>query len=364
MTLMEVMVASAIFALLILMALAITHRTMVSFQEQIYEATLTHKGERTLKALQDDLSDATLIPVGSNVTGSASDVVWTDPNGGGTYTFKNAQINYKVPVRFYNPTINQLNLSVQINQTPVQPLDVNGLVDIGHGAGSSPPTFTGDFNFNMLYGWRDTARFVPNTDDGSKTVALQGPGLHCSGTLPTGVTGNPTPNGYCCYRFQPNPKMFIGKFGATGIYDEALEGNDLDGDGFKTSKYIIGYLERCYFVGNPGVEVLVPESRQAYSDTCVLQPCTSVTGAADQLISNRIFDSEANDFGSIEQYMSGGANYSLGSQTLDPFVRLRVCLWLLKSAADGRPHLMKCTTTAFMRNNAAYVIATSATGNN
>lgn len=353
MTMMEVVIASAVFALVISMSFMITIRATKSFSEQVREGTLADKCEKLLKSMEEELSDATLIASGSN---PVFDVTY-DSNTNGTMYFPQAEIRYKVPLRYKNPTTNPKGYTVFISPVTIVYDNGNAL---------NKPTFAndgtggGDFDFRLRYGWRDSARFVENADDNNALVPLQGPGLNVSGSsLPPGVsvssssfgdgTGATYPagtlkGGYMCFRFQPNDGLTIGKFGKNGIISEYEEDLDIDGDGQKYSRFAIGHLERSYYVGDPGYENLVEDSRQVIGDNAVLQPLnssTSTTGGMDQLQNNRIFSREESN----------------------PAC-LNVFLWLMAMDSEGQPHVMQAKVAIFMRNNATYVTATSATGTN
>lgn len=330
MTMIEALIASAIFAMVISMCFGILHWSSQSFAEQIREATLTDKGEKIMKAVMEDLADATQITTPQPVTCFG-------------YTFADAEVRFKVPLRFKN---------MQINTQTGQPVNAKGYavtiwpvpvtVDPATGLIVNAPTFSDDFDFRLVYGWRDTARWVPNLDDNSKPVPLQGPGLQTNSSyLPAGVTltSGRTPDGRICFRFQMNRNKKAGKYGKDGLISEYEEGIDLDGDGQKSSTYALGYLERSYWI--EGASQPVAGSRQAIGDSCIVQPTVQLTGDSTQLKTSRIFRSADTN------------------QT-----RVEVCVWVLTMDTSGELHMMRCTTTDFLRNNAQYVTATSATGTN
>jgi hypothetical protein len=236
----------------------------------------------------------------------------------------------------------------------------NGVVLYSPTFPSTGPNDTGaDFDFRLRYGWRDNNRYVGNADDGDRLVPLQGPGLKLGtvtdNAVPSGVAAataafsvdginypsGTLKGGYMCIRFQPDDTMTVGKYSTNGKFSEYLENLDIDGDGNKSSSYYVGHLERCYFVGDPGSEVLVPDSRQIIGDMTILQPNYPWSGPADQMPSNRIFERDSKN----------------------P-ARLNVFIWMLTMAADGSPHIIQSKVAIFMRNNATYVTASSATGTN
>lgn len=323
MTMIEAVIASTIFALVIAMSFAILHWTTQSFNEQIREATLTDKGEKVIKAIQEEMTDATSVMIPN----------FSVSNG---YTFYRSEIRFKVPKRF-TCAANPSGYAVTI-----APVDTRYYV----------PTFSDDKDFTLKYGWRDNLRMVPNLDDGSRAVPLQGPGLKTGATYcPPGVTlsSNVTPDGFMCFRFVMNTKVQMGKFGTKGVLDEAQERIDVDGDKAFTSKFALGYMERCYAMGNETQDPLVPvgESRQPLGDSWVLQPilgAAPVTGEDPTTVAtNRIF---------TDVSPTDPKNLSC----------IQACVWLLTMDSAGQPHLMKCTTDNFQRNSANYVTATSATG--
>jgi prepilin-type N-terminal cleavage/methylation domain-containing protein len=321
-SMIEMAIATAIFAVIIVLSYSVTSWTTQSFAEQVREATLTDKGEKALRTMMEDLADATRVKV-------------IDVYSAG-YLFSQAQVNFRVPIRFKHPVTNPKGYSVNIGLVQVQ-------YDPVTGEPLNYPTFGDDFDFNLKYGWRDNARYVTNLDDNGRLVPLQGPGLRTSGPLPPGITmpGGATPDGYISFRFVMNTRVKMGKYGANGMIHEYREGVDLDKDGMKYSTYALGYIERSYYVGNPGSEVLVPSSRQPLGDSCIVQPIYPQPGDPRNLKSNRIFISESSN----------------------P-TRVEVCIWMLIMNTEGEQHLVRATTTDFLRNNAQYVTATSATGTN
>jgi len=97
-----------------------------------------------------------------------------------------------------------------------------------------------------------------------------------------------------------------------------------------------------YYVGDPGLELAVDESRQRLGDGMVLQPLPNTyvaSGAPDQLKSNRIFNRDADNFG-----------------------RLSIYIWMFTMDGEGQPHMHQAKVSIFMRNNATYVTSSSATG--
>ena len=370
-TLMEIIIASTVFSMVIGISFVVTLKSTNSFHQQIQEGTLVDKSEKVLKGLQDELSEASLMtglpPAMSanfymwnfGLPGDCESIYYFSTNNGPAF-FRSAAIRFKVPMRYRNPTTNPMGYTVYMNPVSVQM--VNGVA-------INAPTFPkdpnlandpgADFDFRLRYGWRDTARYVGNADDGDAMVPLQGPGLRL------GTTGNAVPSGvdaatssftdggvtypsgtlkggYMCIYFRPDDTRQIGKFGETGMFNEALEDYDLDGDGLKTNTFVVGHLERCYFVGDPPYPQMITESRQVIGDQVMLQPRYPSSGTApDQLASNRIFSRDTNNA-----------------------ARLNVNMWLMTMTADGLPHLIQSKISIFMRNNANYVTATSATGTN
>jgi len=360
MTAIEALIATGIFAVVIAMCFGILHWTSQSFSQQIREATLVDKGEKTLKAITDDLQDGTQIAT-DNVT-----------VGGNTYF--SAKIYFKVPLKFKSPTYPDTTSNRMGYATLVKVLQGSDIVLDSFGNPINAPMFPGeDFFFQLQnsYGWRDNARMVPNPEDqdltqlnwngrdanGYKLLPLQGPGLKVDGTnssaLPAGM--NPvtvggrqaTPDGWISYQFVPNTNITVGKYGQNGIFSEAAEGIDIDGDGQMTSTYALGYIERSIRIGSTASSsVPVDATRVAIGDSCILQPVGQSGASASPTVlkTNNIFTSD------------------------DPAknTRIDVCIWILSMDAQGQPHIMRCTTTNFLRNNATYVLSpgASATGTN
>lgn len=327
MTALEVMIASAIFAMVICLSFGLTHWTTKSFNEQIREATLVDKGEKALKVIQEDLADSTRVTVQDVLSGG--------------FTFPAAEVRFKVPLRFASPGSNPKGYACTIHPVAV--------VYDAAGHPVNAPTFADDKDFRLVFGWRDNARFVPNLDDalpggGNRQVPLQGPGLKPGGGLPGDMAlgaGGVTQDGFVCFRYQMNPNVRVGKYGQNGLVSEAQEKIDLDGDGQMNSVYALGYIERSYWVGPAGAETIVQSSRQPVGDSCILQPVAITTGGdAKQLKTNRIFDAPPNP------------------------TRIEMCIWIMMMDGEGQVHMLRCTTADFLRNNAAYVTATSATGTN
>jgi hypothetical protein len=336
MTAIEALIATTIFAVVIAMSFGIMHWTTLTFSEQIREATLADRGERLLKVMVDEMGD------GTNVSNPALNVAQ------GPYTFPLAEIHFKVPIRFvsaanpkgYDVTINTVQVAFDANGNPL-----------------NAPTFPDDKNFRLKFGWRDDAFYVPNLDqplDGGeyKQVPVQGPGLRPDpSVLPAGVTltGGATADGFICFRYVMNTNARVGKYGQGGLFREAQEGVDIDGDGQKTSTYAMGFVERSYWVGAAGAEVLVQSSRRPLGDTVVLQPIVQTACAtpddAQKVKTSRIF-------------------WDVSASTPQNMSAVQVCVWILSVGTEGQPHLMKCVTSVFLRNQAGYVTATSATGTN
>ena len=143
MTMIEAIVASSIFAMVIALSFGITHWSTSSFQQQIREGTLADKGEKAIKFMQEELADATLL----SGTGMPDDVTT------GGYTFRQAQLRFRVPLRYKNNDNNAKGHTVFIKPVTVQTDPVTGAI-------ITSPTFVDDFDFRLHYGWRDNQRFV------------------------------------------------------------------------------------------------------------------------------------------------------------------------------------------------------------
>ena len=343
MTAIEALIATGMFAIMIAMCFGILHWTSLSFSQQIREATLADKGEKTLKTITEDLQDGTQINT-YNVVDSGS-------------TYYSAEVRFKVPLKFMSTLNNKMGYACVIKQVQTQ-YDATGVA-------LNAPTFPGeDIDFSLVYGWRDNTLMTPNPEDlntsqvnfngrnalGYKLVPLQGPGLLInstnSGLLPAGISpaGGRTPDGVISFHFVRNPQVVVGKFGHDGLFSESAEQMDIDGDGQMTSTYAMGYIERSIMIGAVGTEVTVNATRTAIGDSCILQPrrqTSALPTDTTTLATNRIFKSDPNNK-----------------------TRLDMCIWILSMDPQGQLHLMRCTTTDFLRNNAAYVTSTSATGTN
>ncbi|HYG73439.1 MAG TPA: hypothetical protein VEK08_00295 [Planctomycetota bacterium] len=361
MTVIEAIIASSIFALVITLSFGITHWSTKAFHEQIHESDLTDKGEKAIKYLQEELADATLMGASGP----------SDINTMG-YTFRNAELRFKVPLRYVSNGTNSRNprgYGVFI-QTVKQVPDGNGgylnKPTFSEPANSNGQVRDGDFDFKLRYGWRDNQRFVPNDHDGGKMVPLQGPGLKIGSgvSIPNAVKissstftsdegatydAGTTMGGFVRFRYVINTNRSFGKFGSGGLIRESLEKIDIDGDGLFYSDYTLGYIERSYFVGPAGSEQQVPESRTPIGDTCILQPTYSTpaysSSDAAALKTNNIF------------WQPRDAS----NNVINP-ARVEIYLWTFNLTSSGHPHVIKATTTLYMRNNATFVRATSATG--
>ena len=164
MTMIEIIVASTIFALVISLSFGISHWTSKSFKDQLIESTLTDKGEKALKMLHEELSDARLV----------SDPQPVNTNG---FIFQNAELQFQVPLRYKHSAHNPKGHTVFIEWVEPQ-------VDPETGKPLNPPMFRNpsnnnetDYQFSLRYGWRDMHRFVGNGQDNNRLVPLQGPGI-------------------------------------------------------------------------------------------------------------------------------------------------------------------------------------------
>ena len=313
-TLLEMMVAVAVLSIALALTLGLTHSATTSFYERIREADVETKGDRILIAMREELSDSTKVNY---------NVVQDAPTG---YQFKNAELWYKVPLKFV--------------QTGVAPYNSKGYtVSLLPSAGVFPE----DRRFCLIWGWRDNRFTVNNLDNGSQAL-LQGPNLKTNQSeLPGGIqlVSGRTPEGFVAFRFQVDHNARFGKTGQNGLLSEADEQVDLDGDGAFTSTYAVGYVERACYVLPPGAwsdaqkadptnYVIVDSTRDVLGVTNVVQPTVMAADTTDPaaLKTNRIFTLQGS--------------------------RVDVNLWLLSYQANGRPYLIWRGTSIFMRNNTWY----------
>jgi hypothetical protein len=308
------MVALTVFSALILMAFSVAGNFSRSYARDTAIAGMQSKGETALRRMMDDLDDSTRV--------STNSISWN------SYVFNNAEVRYRVTLKYVAQTTNPLGMAVFLKTIPA----------------SYNPVFSDDFYMDLDFGWRDGRLMVPNLDDSSKLVPLQGSGLRCGGSLPAGIAldGNGrTPDGFMSFRFQPDDRWQVGLRSPPGIFDEALEGVDIDGDGKTQSRYVVGYVEQAYYVapyvGAPeSAYVLVQNSRQQVAESFILQPAQAQPSGSDPSVlpTTQLFQSNASD----------------------P-ARLEIHLWLLRTGQNGEPYLAHCTTVEFLRNNTSYVTA-------
>jgi hypothetical protein len=307
MTLLEVTLAAFLFALIIGICFGVTIASVRSFDESIAVAYIQTKGEKALKIMTEEIGDATALePASVNANGT---------------TLHGAQINYRVPIRYGNPTLVKPGENLELVQPAGLPVLRQAI---------SNPTMPGDFSLALDFGWRDDRINVLNLDGGA-SVALEGPGLKAS-PAPDGVTlvNGLTPEGHMSFRFVQNENAYLGE---NGVFDEAAENIDIDNDGAKNRRYIVGYLERCIFLNNDrvgtgvsGAESLLNNSRVQMADSNILQPAdSSPTGDPNQLQTNRIF-------------------VKVGS-------RVDVNFYIASVSPQGLIRMVRCSTSIFLRNN-------------
>jgi hypothetical protein len=328
---LEAVISATILGLVVTMSFSAMNHSSKSFAGQIKQAYLTDKGEKAIRLMQEELADATRVGVKAlSINVDGTDV-----------TFPNALVYFQVPTRYATAKDgdNPNGYAVRIAK-----------VAIAYGPA---PTFPEDFDFNLRYGWRDPFRMVPNEEDSGRLVFLQGDSvglLSKSADIPASVldpTTKRTKNGFNCYRFQVDPSVSMGKFGANGVIDEAKEDRDLDGDLKKESKFAIGYIERFYCVGDPPdpsaavVSVTpVPESIARIGESKVIQPMKYPSGhvhtadSAKQMNVTNLF----------------------WADPLNPS-RIDVCIYMIEVNEQGEPHIVRMQVTDFMRNNTKYVLS-------
>jgi prepilin-type N-terminal cleavage/methylation domain-containing protein len=332
MTLLEMVISVSILVVVLMLVFTASHFGIKSVQESIETTYVQSKGEITLNALDNDLVESTYLG-----TYAVSFTL-----GGTGYTVQDAAINYKVPLAFASSG-NPAGVPVRIIDNTQQAFSaIFPVAGTGHGP---------DFFMQLVFGWRDDARLVANLDVSSSTyTSLQGPGLKTdSGSLPPGIALDGlgrTPAGYMQDMFVPNPSAVVG---SQGVFDESVEGIDIDQDGLLQTKFAVGYIERSYCIGtvNPSGTVIptpcltsVQSSRTALADSNVL---AKIAGPAS--------GTPRNPIGSIFALAPSGQYISQS--------RLTVSLWVLSvSSADRLPRLVHATSTIFLRNDTSQVQGT------
>jgi hypothetical protein len=325
----EAVISSTILGLVITMSFTAMNHSSKSFAGQIKQAYLTDKGEKAIRLMQEELSDATRVGVKA----------LTMKVDGKDVTFPNSLVYFQVPTRYKTSDDNKMGYSVKIAPVSI--------------AFGPAPTYPEDFDFSLRYGWRDPFRMVPNEEDSGKLVFLQGDEkglLTKSADVPPGVLDsvtNRTKNGFNCYRFQVDPSVSMGKAGANGVIDESKEDADLDGDGKKESVFAIGYIERFYCVGDPpkpedatASVTPVVESIARIGESKVIQPMSYPSGhtytsdAAKEMKVTNLF----------------------WADPLNPS-RIDVCIYMLEVNETGEPFIVRMQVTDFMRNNTKYVLS-------
>jgi hypothetical protein len=286
MTMIEAVVASSIFAIVIALSFSVLHFSSKSFTESVQVANLQLRGEASLRLVVDLIADSKKLDSVSVPTGSM-DHHFSDYLKN---VFSNAEIQFKVPVS--NPS--QGNLPVNPSALPTKVIGMPGYDSKYTGV---DPTFPGDFGSDLIYGWRDDGR---NIYSNKRMIPLQGPCIEVDSgiAIPSSITladtrvlvtggttptvKNSTPSGYMCIRFVMNPNASLGQ---NGVFSEKDEDVDVDNDGKKESIYAVGYLERSYFVYNKrdgtdlcdekSTPTFVPDSVSVLADSNILQPIPS-----------------------------------------------------------------------------------------
>lgn len=326
MTLIEVVMATVILSVVLMMTFMLSNSAVLSFEEKVATANLQTKGEETLKSMEDHIGDAQVL-----------DPITIIQNGN---IFYNAQVNFQVPVtHVVDPRQNAKNQAQNVSlPQAVYPSFAPVTKQIrltSSGAVDPNAPVIGDFYLNLSFGWRDDNRLV--TDASGMVLPLQGPGLQLNNQSDVTVSNvnldnkKLTPNGYMAYRFVMDTNARVG---ANGVFDEQVEGVDIDGDGQKSSKYAVGYIERSYWILPAGQTditaggTIVPESTYVLGASNVLQPLPGDASGSnpDTLKKNQIFKKV------------GG--------------RLDVALWLVSYNQERRiQRVSHCHTYIFLRNS-------------
>lgn len=354
MTLIEVMVASGIFAVVISLSFGVTIFTTRSFDEKVRVSGMQTKGERALKELMEGITEATAV-----IT-EPSDAVEsrTGNTTKGSYTFFGGRILFKIPISFGQAA----NQQAVVNPTglPVFKQDMSkaNLV-FPRPMGGMPGT--GDFDLVLVFGWRDDRRYVMDMDTNQR-VPLQGPGLRCpTYDLPPGMTLNAkgrTGAGGMGYQFVMNERAPLG---VDGIFDESVEDIDVDGDGSKYCRFAVGFIEQFYVMdtdgdGNLSEETAVAESRQPMAESNVLMPLYG------QDASTMYDASSQTSLDSTLPYALNSANAmrtcnlffleplpAPASQTRRP-TKLWINMWMVTLGSDRRPLVAPLKSMVFLRN--------------
>ena len=318
MTLLETVLASTIFALVIATTFGLMHFTTRSFDQQIALTNLQTRGEDALRKMVELVEDGTQVRTTPHDSTDPADLSRTGYN-----RFYDSKVIFRVAIA--NPQAENL------------PVETKMLTD--------KFTFPGDVELKIRYGWRDDDRYIIDSVTG-RMLKAQGPGIPTSSSL-DGVTiadtkldngqtiNNSTPDGQMVIEFVLNTNAPIGQ---NGIFDEAVEQIDIDGDDELSTQYAVGFIEVHYEVQNVrgGKFEIVETSRKSLADSNVLQPMRSIPAAnpatedtlteSSRLKTTRIFTQK-------------------GSQ-------LVINLWLLTVHENSRtPHIVKCSSLNFLRND-------------
>lgn len=131
MTMVELIVSTAIFSLLIAMAFQISMNTTRSASEKLLEATIEVKAERTLKMLTDELVSAdSLAPIVSSNGSSVTIQIPMDSDGDGTPLNKSDNFSLELGAvttggSLYNGTITYQFVSQKTLSEATESLDLN-----------------------------------------------------------------------------------------------------------------------------------------------------------------------------------------------------------------------------------------------
>jgi prepilin-type N-terminal cleavage/methylation domain-containing protein len=283
MTLVEVVISTAILGVVIMMTFMLSNSAVLSFEEKVATANLQTKAEETLKSMEDHIGDAQVL-----------EPLDTLQNG---ISFYCSEVAFQVPVthvidprKFSGPN--------PAYYTTIYPIFAPVTSQLRGTGGISKGPVPGDFFLMLSFGWRDDTRMVK--DINGTQVPFEGPGLMMqqSDVPVSGVTldsNKLTPNGYMAYRFVMDTNARIGQ---NGIFDEKVEQVDIDNDGLMTTQYAVGYIERSYWILPAGQSdvtsggTLIPESTYVLGASNVLQPVIgdAVGKAPDKLKTNWIFN--------------------------------------------------------------------------
>src|SRR6516165_7252745 len=100
MTALEAIIATLIFAVVVVMSFVLTFSATRSFNEKIRTSDLQTKGERCIKTMEDCITEAQTLATGDSQAQLQSSGTVTQT---GTNTFFQSAITFQVPVTYNTP---------------------------------------------------------------------------------------------------------------------------------------------------------------------------------------------------------------------------------------------------------------------